>query len=570
MSERKRRRKERRRATSGNPGAARWQTAAGPRRPSAPPPASRPAFSGAGISLCIGLAAITLAAYAPVRQFAFVSLDDPQYVTANPIVAQGLTWSGLWWALTAGNKFYWHPVTWFSHMLDVQLYGMNAGAHHVTSLVIHVASSVLLFGVLHRMTAAPGRSAFVAALFALHPLHVESVAWVAERKDVLSTFFWMLTVWAYLAYVERPRWRRLVVVMLLFACGLMAKPMVVTLPFVLLLLDYWPLGRVRAAGQASAWMPLVREKIPLFALAVVSSVITVLVQRDAGAVVSLDALPLGTRAGNAAVSYLAYVRDMLWPSRLAVFYPFVAQPLLTVAMAAVTIAVAAVIAWRTAPRLPYLRVGLLWYVGTLLPVIGLIQAGGQARADRFTYVPLIGLFIVVAWGIADIGRALRAPKIALQVAGGLVIVACAAMTTKQVGYWRNNVSLWGRAVQVTSKNYRAENHFGVALSDEGKLDEAIEHYSAAIAIWPNYAEAHNNLGTARVDQGKTDDAVHEFSEAVRIKPNDPTFHYNLAVVLSESGRTPEALEEMRIALRLRPGDPALVRALATMTDSRDK
>lgn len=526
----------------------------------------RSTFSRAAILVCLGLIALTVAAYAPVRHYPFVSLDDPQYVSDNPNVARGLTWAGVRWAVTAGNKFYWHPVTWLSHMLDVQLYGMDAGRHHITSVVIHLASSVVLFGVLYRMTAALGRSAFVTGLFALHPLHVESVAWIAERKDVLSTLFWMLTVWAYLDYAARPRLRRMVVVMLLFACGLMAKPMVVTLPFVLLLLDYWPLRRAQA-GTRATWVPLIREKLPLFALAIASSIVTVLVQRDAGAVVSLGQLPLEYRIGNAAVSYLAYVRDMLWPTRLAVFYPFIAPPPTLVIASLLTITVVVGLAWSAAPRFPYLPVGFLWYVVTLLPVIGIIQAGGQARADRFTYVPLLGLFVVIAWGIADIGRALRVPKFVLRAAGGIVVALCAAVTVVQVRYWRSNVSLWGRAVQVTVKNYRAENHLGAALADEGKLDAAIEHYSAALAIWPEFAEAHNNLGTARVDQGRTDEAIREFSAAARIKPTDPMFHYNLAVVLHDIGRTTEAIGEIRTALRLRPDDPNLVRALAVMTDS---
>jgi tetratricopeptide (TPR) repeat protein len=516
--------------------------------------------------LSLGLIALTLAAYAPVRHYPFVSLDDPQYVSDNPNVAQGLTWAALRWALTAGNKFYWHPVTWVSHMLDVQFYGMDAGSHHVTSVAIHVASSIVLFGVLYRMTAALGRSAFVGALFALHPLHVESVAWIAERKDVLSTLFWMLTVWAYLDYAAHPRLRRMVGVMLLFACGLMAKPMVVTLPFVLLLLDYWPLRRAQAGARAT-WVSLVREKLPLFALAIASSIVTVLVQRDAGAVVSLDQLPLEYRIGNAAVSYLVYVRDMLWPIRLAVFYPFIAPPSSLVVASLLTIAVAAVLAWRAASRFPYLLVGFLWYTVTLLPVIGIIQAGGQARADRFTYVPLIGLFIVIAWGVVDIGRALRLSEFVLRTAGGAVVALCTAVTVVQVKYWRNNVSLWSRAVEVTARNYRAENHLGAALADEGKLDAAVDHYSAALAIWPDFAEAHNNLGTARVDQGKPDVAIREFSSAVRIKPNDPTFHYNLAVALNEVGRKTEAIGEIDVALRLRPRDPNLIRARSVMTDS---
>lgn len=525
----------------------------------------RATYSGAAAWLCCGIAIATIAVYAPVRLFPFISLDDPQYVSANAIVAQGLTEHSLWWALTTGNNFYWHPVTWISHLLDVQLYGMNAGAHHVTSLLIHIANSILLFGLLNRMTAAAEKSAFVAALFALHPLHVESVVWVAERKDVLSTFFWMLTVWAYLGYVKDARPSRMFAVMVLFTLGLMSKPMVVTLPVVLLLLDYWPLGRAAEARRVSSWIPLVREKIPLFVLSVLSTVVTVLVQRDAGAVVSLEALPLHARIANALVSYVAYFRDMVWPARLAIFYPLDTPPLAATALSALSVAIVSVLGWRLARSHAYLRVGVLWYLVTLLPVIGLVQAGGQARADRFTYVPLIGLFIVLAWGSADLFKAVHISTTLLRATAGLALAASAAVTLVQVGYWRSNVALWGHAVEVTSANYRAENHFGVALSDEGKLDEATRHYSAAIAIWPDYAEAHNNLGTARVDQGRPEDAIREFAEAVRIKPNDAMFRYNLAAVLQSNGRTSEAMSEIRTALRLKPGDATLLAALAVIT-----
>ena len=522
-------------------------------------------YSGPVVWLCRAIALATIAVYAPLRHFPFISLDDPQYVSANPMLAHGITSQSVWWALTTGNNFYWHPVTWLSHLLDVQLFGLNAGAHHVTSLLIHVANSILLFGLLNRMTAAPQRSAFVAGLFALHPLHVESVAWIAERKDVLSTFFWMLTVWAYLGYVKDARPSRTLAVMALFALGLTSKPMVVTLPVVLLLLDYWPLGRVADAKQVSAWVPLVREKIPLFGLSALSTLITFLVQRDAGAVVTLQALPLHVRLGNALVSYAAYARDAVWPARLAVFYPFDTPSLAAIVMSAASIAIVATFAWRT-PR-AYVKIGILWYLVTLLPVIGLVQAGGQGRADRFTYVPLIGLLIIVAWGGSELFKAVGVPPILIRGAAGAALASCAALTGFQVGYWRSNVALWGHAGEVTSNNYRAENHYGVALSDEGRLDEAIQHYTAAIAIWPDYAEAHNNLGTARVDQGRTDDAIREFAEAVRIKPSDPMFRYNLAAVLQSSGRTSEALHEIQMALRLKPGDPTLLGALAVISDT---
>jgi hypothetical protein len=507
---------------------------------------------------------LTITAYAPVRNFGFVSLDDPQYVSANPIVSQGLTWDGFRWAFAGSHGFYWHPLTWLSHQLDVQLFGMDAGSHHVMSLLFHVMNSVLLYLAFVRMTGAIGRSAFVAAMFALHPLHVESVAWIAERKDVLSTFFALLAILAYIGYVRHRRANRLILVMGCFACALMAKPMVVTLPFVLLLLDFSPLRRDELRSGARAWWLLVREKIPLFGLALAAGLMTIIAQRRAGAVVPLAGLSLVGRLENASVSYVAYARDMLWPAHLAAFYPLQPPGALAALVALVLLVSFTIVAWRLKHRASYFLVGILWYFGTLAPVIGLVQAGGQGRADRFTYVPIIGLFVIVAWGLYDLARGLRLPKHALALAAAVSVVFCVAATRKQVSYWESNLSLWERAVSVTSGNYRAEDRLGVALADAGRLDRAIAHYTAALAIWPDFAEAHNNLGTARVDQGRTADAIQEFGEAVRINPNEPMFHYNLAVVLNEAGRTSDAIREVKAAVRLRPNDSSFARALSVI------
>jgi protein O-mannosyl-transferase len=525
------------------------------------------AVSGKGLWVTIGLIALIAIIYAPVRHHAFISLDDPQYVVANARVTGGLTWDAVRWALTGSDVGNWHPLTWMSHMLDVELYGMNAGAHHLTSMVIHVMNAVLLFAVLYRMTGAIGRSAFVAALFAIHPLHVESVAWVAERKDVLSTFFWILTLGVYVNYVRNPSLGRKLAVIFFFALGLMSKPMVVTLPFSLLLLDYWPLKRVEPeeVTKFSAWWPLVREKFPLFVLVIVSSVITVAAQKSGGAVITLQGLPMSSRIGNAIVAYVDYMRDMFWPSRLAVFYPFEAPSAAYVVVAALILTAGTFVAVRAARRLPYVPVGWAWYLGTLIPVIGLVQAGAQGRADRYTYVPLIGLFIILAWGAHDLAQRARLPHSTLPLAAGLAIAASTVVSRIQVGYWRNDLSLWGRAVQVTHGNYRAENHYGVALTDSGRLSEGIEHYTAALAIWPDYPEGHNNLGTARMEQGRVDEAVREFSAAARVKPNDATFRYNLAVALNAAGRRSEAIGELRTALRSHPGNADLLRALQVIS-----
>jgi predicted TPR repeat methyltransferase len=513
---------------------------------------------------------LTIAAYAPVRDFGFISMDDPQYVSANPIVGQGLTWRGVGWAFTGSHGFYWHPLTWLSHQLDVQLFGMDAGSHHMVSLLFHVMNSLLLYLALARMTGAIGRSAFVTAMFALHPLHVESVAWIAERKDVLSTFFALLAILGYVHFARHRQRNDLVLVIACFACALMAKPMVVTLPLVLLLLDFWPLRRAEFGSDARAWWLLLREKLPLFGLALAASAITIVAQRRAGAVIPLTSLSLVGRVENASVSYAAYARDMLWPAHLAVFYPLQPPGALAAAAALALLISVTVVAWRLRHRAPYLLMGLLWYIVTLAPVIGLVQAGDQGRADRFTYVPIVGLFVIVAWGLDDLARVVRLPRPALALAAAGLVMVCVAATREQVSYWESNLSLWGRTVTVTSQNYRAEDRLGVALADAGRLDQAVAHYAAALAIWPQFAEAHNNLGTARVDQGRTEDAIHEFGEAARINPNEPMFHYNLAVVLNTAGRTSDAIREVKAALRLRPDDSSFARALSVISAGAGK
>jgi protein O-mannosyl-transferase len=519
--------------------------------------------TNAALWICLALGVLNLLVFASVHNFGFISLDDPQYVVNNTRVTQGLTLSGVRWALAANYAGNWHPLTWISHMLDVDLFGLNAGAHHLTNALIHLLNSVLLFIVLYRMSGGLSRSAFVAALFAVHPLHVESVAWVAERKDVLSTLFWILSLGAYIAYVRNPRFTRMLAVIVLFALGLMSKPMVVTLPFVLLLLDYWPLARVApdTAKRISAWLPLVREKLPLFALVIGSSLLTLAAQGKSGAVIAVEALPLRVRVANAIVSYVVYIRDMIWPARLAVFYPFSEPSPTFVILAVAVLAAVTFIAIKFARRAPYLLVGWAWYLGTLMPVIGIVQAGAQGRADRYTYVPLIGLFIIVAWGARDLAHRLRIGRMPLRLSAAAVVVAFAIAARAQVKYWANDLELWGHTVQVTRANYRAEDHYGVALSNAGRIDEAVTHWEKALVIWPKYAEARNNLGTARVDQGRLEDALHEFSEAARLKPYNANFHYNMAAVLSAKGDTAAAIREIRAAVRLDPSSAQFRNAL---------
>jgi tetratricopeptide (TPR) repeat protein len=527
------------------------------------------AFSGQARWVCLALIAANLIVYASVWHHGFVNFDDDDYVTANPVVLRGLTWHGVAWAFTTEHAVNWHPLTWLSHMLDVQLFGLDPGPHHLTNLLFHIANTLLLFGLLNRMTGALGRSAFVAGLFAVHPLHVESVAWVAERKDVLSTFFWMLTLWAYVEYVKRPDLRRpglrrYAAVLLFFALGLMAKQMLVTLPFVLLLLDFWPLGRVGmgsnpAGGSALSsdrWATAVRlgwEKLPLLALSVVSSVVTFVIHQRGGAVIILSAIPLNLRVENALVSYVAYIGKMLWPARLAVLYPYAQSlPGWWVAGGFLVLMGISVVVIRAASRHPYLPVGWFWYLGTLVPVIGLIQVGDQAMADRYTYVPFIGLFIIVAWGVPDLLVRWPLRRIVLPAAASLLILACAITARGQLQYWENSTTLWTHALAVTTGNDIAHNNLGAALADQGKTEEAIAHYSEALRIKPDYADAHNNLGVALAGEGKLDEAIAHYSEALRIRPDYADAHSNLGIALANQGKLDEAIAQFNEALRIKP------------------
>ena len=506
--------------------------------------------------VCLALIAVNVAVYAPVVHHQFTNYDDPEYVRLNPHLSAGVTWRNVSWALTTGYQSYWHPLTWMSHMLDVQLYGLNPGPHHAVNLLLHIANTILLFGLLHRMTRALGRSAFVAVLFAVHPLQVESVAWVAERKTLLSTLLWMLTLWAYVAYVRRPRLTRYLIALLLFALGLMAKPMLVTLPFVLLLLDYWPLRRLsldasRSENQRSV-SQLVLEKLPLLALAVASSIVTIVTQQRVGAVAGLDVLPLSSRVANALVSYTAYLGKMLWPARLAVFYPFQTLPAWQVAGAAAGLAVVSALVFRVAARHPYLLVGWLWFLGTLVPVIGLVQAGTQSMADRYAYISFIGLFIMLAWGVPDLLAHRPVAQVVLPAAAALAILACAVTAAGQVRYWQDSSTLWMHALAVTTDNYRARNNLGNALADQGKVSEAIAQYSEALRILPNFVDAHSNLGILLADQGRLDEAIAHYREALRGYPGFAEAHLNLGAALASQRKIAEAIAEYSEALRLRP------------------
>jgi tetratricopeptide (TPR) repeat protein len=484
------------------------------------------------------------AAYAPVYHFGFVNFDDPDFGPENPHVRGGLTLDGAIWAFTSSYAANWVPLTWLSHMADWSLFGFQSGAHHLTNVLLHALSTLLLFGVLYQMTGERWPSALVAFLFGLHPLHVESVAWIAERKDVLSGLFWFLTIWAYVRYAERPGAVRYAVLLAAFAMGLLAKPMLVTLPFVLLLLDAWPLRRAAV---------LVREKAPLFALAVGASLATYLVQRGGGAVISLNSISLGERVANAIVSYWAYLWQMVWPMRLAVFYPFPEKLSWPVAAACAVVVVGiTLLLVRMFRRAPFLLVGWLWYLGTLVPVIGLVQVGEQARADRYTYVPLVGIFVMVAWSVAAVVR--RWPRTKWATCGvlGAIGVACLVLTRMQVGYWKDSESLFRHAIDVTQGNYVAYNNLGVVERDRHRLTQAIGDYQEALRIRPSSLEAHNNLSEALLKEGRLDEATVQISETLRLKPDSAEGHVNLGAVLDKRGELDAAMSEYREALRLAP------------------
>jgi Tfp pilus assembly protein PilF len=509
----------------------------------------------------------------------FTHFDDNQYVTENEHVQAGLTWKNLLWAFTTTHSVNWHPLTWLSHMLDCQLYGLNPAGHHLTNVLLHAASTVLLFLVLQWMTGARWRSAFVAALFAVHPLHVESVAWVAERKDVLSGFLWMLTLWAYTGYVYRPTPYRYLLTILCFILSILAKPMTVTLPLVLLLLDYWPLNRLVPTRQVDGKDPLVDkealspnsgpwiatnvviEKLPFLAIAALASTVTLFVQYSSGAAKSLVQYPLTERITNALVSYVTYMGKMIWPQNLAVFYPHPGQSLSMwqPILAGLLLLIVLAIVVRAGRRHPYLPVGWLWYVGTLVPVIGLLQSGDQGMADRYTYIPLIGLFIIISWGVSEFGKNWRHRRIVLAVTASTVLVALSICTLLQIQYWKNDITLFTHALKVTENNFVAHNNLGAALARQAKLQDGIAHFIEALRISPDYERAHFNLGLAKDKQGEIDEAIVHFSEALQIKPDYPEAHNGLGVALARQGRLEEAIAHFKAALQLQP-DNGMARA----------
>ena len=533
-------------------------------------------------ALCIYLllALVTIAVFWQVGSCDFITYDDSVYIKNNKHVNTGLSWENVTWAFTESYASNWHPLTWISHMLDCQLFGMAPAGHHLTNLLLHLANTLLLFAVLKRMTGAVWRSVFVAAAFAIHPLHIESVAWVSERKDVLSTLFWILTMGAYLGYVNRPNKGRYALTVVVFGLGLMAKPMLVTLPLVLLLLDYWPLGRFHKAShhvdtgrtQKGIFGHLLLEKIPFFVLSAGSCAITYFVQQKGGAVAAINAISPAMRISNAVFSYAKYIGKMIWPSRLAVFYPHPRDKLSLLGAVLIAILLFTISVWviNLAKKRGYLTVGWFWYIITLLPVIGIVQVGLQAMADRYTYVPLTGLFIIVAWGLADISTKWPYRKILVTVLSVMVFSAMAVASRLQLRHWRNNVTIFEHALEVTNDNYVAYGFLAWQLHEEGKIDQAIAYNNQALRINPNDDIVHVNLGFILSKIGKFDEAVQHYAKALQIKPDNPAAYKNMGNTLLKQGKTREAIEQYQQALRLLPDNAQMYNDIGTALGQEGK
>jgi len=506
--------------------------------------------------ICLGLAITTAIACLPILKADFINFDDPQYVTSNPYVMLGLSLDGIRWAFTSIHASNWHPLTWLSLMLDRQLFGLEPAAFHLVNLLLHIANTILLLIVLYRSTNAIWPSAFVAALFALHPLHVESVAWIAERKDVLSTLFWFLTMLAYIRFVEQPTTKRYFTIIAAFALGLMAKPMLVTLPFVLLLFDYWPLERLQLApvdgGKSVA--ELVREKIPLFALSAVSCGVTFFAQKTGGAVSPLRVFSFTTRFTNAVVSYTAYIAKMLYPFNLAIYYPHLRNniPLRQVVLSAVILLAISAIAISLARTRKYLLFGWLWYLGTLIPVIGLVQVGGQAMADRYTYIPLTGLFIMIAWFVRDITVQWQHRRTILVTSSGALLILLILLTYKQTSYWHDSVTIFQHTVNVTTNNDGAFSNLGVALAENNRFDEALANFQQAVKINPKDPEANFNIAETLAKQGKSNEAALWYDKVLKLKPGDAHTYISLAAAKIQQGKFDDAIAICREGLSYNP------------------
>ncbi|MHC4397095.1 MAG: tetratricopeptide repeat protein [Planctomycetota bacterium] len=536
--------------------------------------------------ICLFLVGVTTLAFMSVANHDFLNYDDNEYITDNPHVCSGLNWPNVRWAFTSTVSNHWHPITWLSHMLDCELFGLNPAAHHLVNLLLHVINTILLFLILVRCTGMIWQSAFVAALFALHPLHVESVAWAAERKDVLSTCFWLLTIMAYCWYTRRPRLLPYLLTLVVFALGLMAKAMLVTLPIILLLVDFWPLKRIdfrpltferkqQAAKPDIIFVSpfnICLEKVPFLIIAAVSSVVTVTVMGRAGHVARAANLALRYRLANALVSYLYYIIKMFCPIRLAPFYPHPGStlPLWKPLVAAVLLLLLSGVVVYCAHRLRYLLVGWLWYLITLLPVIGVLQVGSQAMADRYTYVPLIGLFMAISFGASAILQKLPRGKVFLLTSYGVLTFALVVCTHLQVRHWRSSIALFEHTISVTSKNYLAHNNLSNALGKKGDYDAALKHGLEAVCIRPRYDTAHYNLGMVYYYKSDAEKAKSHWTQVLELNPRYSHANYNLAVLLLEQNQTEKAIEHLRAELKLNPNHSRASRLLLTALMNQKK
>ena len=520
--------------------------------------------------ISVALIFMTVIVYSQSASLSFSGPDIEDYITHNDHVISGLNVESIKWAFTTFHAANWHPLTWLSHMTDCQLFGLNSGSHHIVNVVFHLANIILLFFLLCNLTGAVWRSAFVAAFFALHPIHVESVAWCAERKDVLSAMFWMISLICYAGYVKQSKLIHYFLALFAFVLGLMAKPMLVTLPLVLLLLDYWPLGRFRSdystctpGDKEQTGLPfrsslpinnilrLLLEKVPFLLLSVVSSFVTIYAQKHGGAVATLSFIPFSLRIKNALLSYVSYIRKMLWPSDLAIFYPASKISLGTAVAAALLLIGISFLVLKRMRRNPYLAVGWFWYFITLVPVIGLLQVGGQSMADRYTYIPLIGLFIMIVWGVAEIGTMWpRLRSVLLVVAGG-ALVACSYLSWVQVKFWQNDLILYSHAIETTKKNYVAYLFLGNVYMDEGKIDKAIDQYLNSMKISPTLMAFHY-LGNAYYAQGKFEQANSYYFYALMISKDYPDTHYMYGRSLMKLGGVTQAIDQFNWALKIKP------------------
>jgi len=497
---------------------------------------------------------LTWGVFGQTLRYDFVNYDDPRYVYQNTTITSGINLANIAWPFTHIHSENWHPLTTMTHMLDCQLHGLNAGWHHFTNVLLHCLAVVLLFVALERMTGALWRSAFVSAVFAVHPLHVESVAWIAERKDVMSAFFFMFTLLAYLHYTRAPSFGRYLIVALVVALGLMSKPMLVTLPFVLLLLDYWPLRRLEAhrSNAARQVLQLLLEKIPLIALSAVSSIVTFLAQR--GAIGWTEQLPVSARISNALVAYVIYIRQMFWPARLAVFYPHPENrlPVLEISLAFIILVGITTAAFVFRKKAPYFVTGWLWYLGMLVPVIGLVQVGWQGHADRYTYLPQIGLYIAITWAVTDLTRSWRIQQMALGAAALIVVGALSWRGWLQTSYWRDSETLFSHALAVTSNNDVALNNLGIIFLEKGQLDEAISKLQAAIDLRPENGPAHDNLAKALLQKGQVTEAMVHYRKFLEIEPQNVEARNIVGTALIQQGRVREAVDQWQGALAIQP------------------